>query len=157
MEAERPATVGAAQQWGPPGEARQELEAELALNPRDAGALIDLGNTYLLEHQPDKALPYLSRALAANPQSPDIHRDLGTAYSELGDCAKAEAKFKIAVSADRDGSVHYKLAKVYQALGQKEMAAREFELSTARNAETHRKLEQQRERLDEVEKSTQDP
>jgi len=139
------------------GEARQELEAELALNPRDADALIDLGNTYLLEHQPDKALPYLSRALAANPQNPGIHRDLGTAYSELGDYAKAEVEFKIAVSADRDGSVHYKLAKVYQALGQKEMAAREFELSTARNAETHRKLEQQRERLDEVEKSTQDP
>jgi tetratricopeptide (TPR) repeat protein len=138
-------------------EARQELEAELALNPRHAGALNDLGNTYLLEHQPDKALPYLSRALAANPQNPDIHRDLGTAYSELGDYAKAEAEFKIAVSADRDGSVHYKLAKVYQALGQKEKAAREFELSTALNAETHRKLEQQRERLDDVEKSTQDP
>src|SRR6266581_1190008 len=138
-------------------EARQELEAELALNPRHAGALNDLGNTYLLEHQPDKALRYLSRALAANPRNPDIHRDLGTAYSELGDYAKAEAEFKIAVPADRDGSVHYKLAKVYQALGQKEKAAREFELSTALNAKSHRKLEQQRERLDEVEKSTQDP
>lgn len=138
-------------------EARQELEAELALNPRHAGALNDLGNTYLLEHQPDKALPYLSRALAANPQNPDIHRDLGTAYSEMGDYEKAEAEFKIAVSADRDGSVHYKLAKVYQALGQKQKAAHEFELSTALNAETHRKLEQQRERLDEVEKATEDP
>ncbi len=138
-------------------EARQEFEAELTLNPRHAGALNDLGNTYLLEHQPDKALPYLSRALAANPQNPDIHRDLGTACSELGDYAKAEAEFKIAVSADRDGSVHYKLARVYQALGQKQRAAREFELSTALNAETHRKLEQQRERLNEVEKSTQDP
>jgi Tfp pilus assembly protein PilF len=129
----------------------------LALSPRHAGALNDLGNTYLLEHLPDKALPYLSRALAADLQNPEIHRDLGTAYSELGDYAKAEAEFKIAVSADRDGSVHYKLAKVYQALGQKEKAAREFELSTALNAKTHRKLEQQRERLDEVEKSTQDP
>jgi tetratricopeptide (TPR) repeat protein len=138
-------------------EARQELEAELALNPRHAGALNDIGNTYSLEHQPDKALPYLNRALAANPQNPDIHRDLGTAYSELGDYAKAEAEFKIAVSADHDGSVHYKLARVYQALGQKEKAAREFELSTALNAETHRKLEQQRERLNEVEKSAQDP
>jgi len=29
------------------------------------------------------------------------------------------------------GSVHYKLARVYQALGQKENAAREFERSTA--------------------------
>ena len=139
------------------GEARQELEAELALNPRHASALNDFGNTYLLEHQPDKALPYLSRALAANPQNPDIHRDLGTAYSELGEYAKAEEEFKIAVSADRDGSVHYKLARVYQALGQKQKAAREFELSTALNAETHGKLEKQRERLDEVEKWTQDP
>jgi len=138
-------------------EARQELEAELALDPRHAGALNDLGNTYLLEHQPDKALPYLSRALAADPQIPDIHRDLGTAYSELRNYSKAEAEFKMAVSADRDGSVHYKLARVYQALGEKEKAAHEFELSTALNAETHRKLEQQRKRLDDVEKSTQDP
>jgi tetratricopeptide (TPR) repeat protein len=138
-------------------EARKELEAELALNPRHAGALNDLANTYLLEHQPDKALPYLSRALAADLQNPDIHRDLGTAYSELGDYSKAAAEFKVAVSADRDGSVHYKLARVYQALGQKDKAAREFELSTTLNAETHTKLEKQRERLDEVEKSTQDP
>lgn len=138
-------------------EARQELEAELAVNPRHAGALNDLGNTYLLEHQPDKALPYLSRALAANPQNPEIHRDLGTAYSELGDYAKAETEFEVAAPADRDGSVHYKLARVYQALGQKEKAAREFELSTALNAETHRKLEQQTERLNEFEKSTEDP
>jgi tetratricopeptide (TPR) repeat protein len=138
-------------------EARQELEAELALNPRHAGALNDLGNTYLLEHQPDKALPYLSRALAADLQNPDIHRDLGTAYSELGDYPKAEVEFKVAVSADRDGSVHYKLARVYQALGQREKAAREFELSTALNAETHRKLEKQRERLDEVERLAQEP
>jgi Tfp pilus assembly protein PilF len=66
-------------------------------------------------------------------------------------------EFKVAVSADRDGSVHYKLARVYQALGQKEKAAREFELSTTLNAETHRKLEKQRERLDEVERLTQEP
>src|SRR2546430_11025124 len=113
------------------GEARQELEAELALSPRHAGALNDLGNTYLLEHQPDKALPYLSRALAADLQNPEIHRDLGTAYSELGDYAKAEAEFKIAVSADRDGSVHYKLAKVYQALGQKEKDRKSIRLNSS--------------------------
>ena len=95
----------------------------------------------------------------------EIDPDLAEPHASLGwirlayeyDWKKAEAEFKIAVSADRDGSVHYKLAKVYQALGQKEKAAREFELSTALNAKTHRKLEQQRERLDEVEKSTQDP
>lgn len=138
-------------------EARVELEAELALNPRHPGALDDLGDTYLLEHQPNEALPYLIRALAADSGNPDVHRDLGTAYSELRDYRKAEEHFKIAVSADHDGSVHYKLARVYQALGEKENAAHEFALSTALNRELHKKLEKQTERLGEVTKSAEDP
>ena len=138
-------------------EARVELEAELALNPRHTGALNDLGDTYLLEHQPNKALPYLERALAADSANSDIHRDLGTAYSELGDYRKAEEHFKIAVPSDPDGSVHYKLARVYQALGEKEKAAREFALSTALNRESHNKLEKRTARLGEVTKSAEDP
>src|SRR5713226_6932753 len=138
-------------------EARVEFEAELALNPRHPGALDDLGDTYLLEHQPDKALPYLVRALAADSGNSDIHRDLGTAYSELGDYRKAEVHFKIAVSNDHDGSVHYKLARVYQALGEKEKAAREFAVSTALNRESHNKLEKQTERMGEVTKSAEVP
>jgi tetratricopeptide (TPR) repeat protein len=138
-------------------EARTELEAELALNPRHAGALNDLGNTYLLEHQPDKALPYLLRALTADSGNPDIHRDLGTAYSELGDYRKAKDQFKLAISGDHDGSVHYKLARVYQALGEKEDAAREFALSTALNRASHDKLEKQTKRLGEVAKSAEEP
>ncbi len=138
-------------------EARTELEAELALNPRHRGALNDLGDTYLLEHQPNKALPYLQKALAADSGNPDLHRDLGTAYTELGDYRKAEEQFKIAVTADQDGSVHYKLGRVYQALGEKAKAAHEFALSTALNRESHDKLEKKTERLGEVTRSTEDP
>ena len=138
-------------------EARAELERELALNPRHAGALNDLGDTYLLEHQPHKALPYLVKALAADPENADIHRDVGTAYSDLGNYRRAEEHFKVAVSGDRDGSVHYKLARVYQALGEKENAAREFALSTSLNRESHSKLEKQTERLGEVTRSAEDP
>jgi tetratricopeptide (TPR) repeat protein len=137
-------------------EARAELQAELALNPNHAGALDDMGDTYLLEHQPAMALPYLTRALSADSANSDIHRDLGTAYSELKDYAKAEAEFKIAVAGDHDGSVHYKLARVYQALGEKENASREFALSTAMNRETHSKLEKQTERLAAITNTTQD-
>lgn len=138
-------------------EARGEFEAELALNPRHVGALNDLGNTYLLEHQPDKAMPYLKRAIAADASDPDIHRDLGTAYSQLREYRKAEAEFKMAVNNDHDGSVHYKLGKVYQALGQRDKAEHEFALSTALNRESHSKLERQTERLSEIEKLTKDP
>ena len=138
-------------------EARMELQAELEMNPRHAGALNDLGNTYLFEHQPNEALPYLARALEANPGNADIHRDLGTAYSELRDYHKAEEHFKIAVANDHDGAVHYKLARVYQALGEKEKATHEFALSTALNRESHDKLEKQTERLGEVTRSAEDP
>lgn len=138
-------------------EAREEFAAELGLNPRHAGALNELGDTYLLEHQPDKALPYLLRALNLDSSNPDVHRDLGTAYSEMRAYLKAEAQFKIALSDDHDGSVHYKLARVYQALGEKEKAAHEFELSATLNSEIHSKLEKQTERLADVEKSTKDP
>ena len=138
-------------------EARVELEAELAMNPRHAGALNDLGNTYLFEHQPNKALPYLVRTLEANPGNADIHRDLGTAYTELGDYHRAEEHFKMAVANDHDGTVHYKLARVYQALGEKEKAAHEFAVSTTLNRESHEKLEKQTERLGKVTKSAEDP
>jgi tetratricopeptide (TPR) repeat protein len=138
-------------------EARVELEAEITLNPHHAGALNDLGDTYLLEHQPDKALPLLERALAADAGNSDIHRDLGTAYSELKDYRKAEEQFKMAIADDHDGSVHYKLARAYQALGQKEDAAREFAISTSLNRESHSKLEKQTERLAEITKTTQEP
>ena len=132
-------------------EARKELNAELELNPRHAGALHDLGTTYLMEHQPEKALGYLNRALEANSEEPDIHRDLGTAYADLRDYAKAEAEFKLALPADQDGSVHYKLARIYQVMGDKENATREFEISTSLNRESHAKLEKQTERLNQIE------
>jgi tetratricopeptide (TPR) repeat protein len=134
-------------------EARKEFNAELQLNPRHAGALHDLGNTYLLEHQPEKALAYLNRVLAIEPGDPGIHRDLGTAYAELRDYAEAEAEFKTAITEDEDGSVHYKLARVYQAQGKKESAAREFEISTSLNRESHVKLEKQTERLNQIERA----
>src|SRR5205814_265133 len=47
--------------------------------------------------------------------------------------------------------IHYKLARVYQALGQKGAAAREFEISNALNRESHRKSEERTARLAEAE------
>ena len=137
-------------------EARQELEAELALNPHNAGALEDMGDTFLLEHQPEKALTYLKPALAADGQNPDVHRDLGTAYFDLRKLVAAESEFKIALPSDHDGSVHYKLARVYQALGEKDKASQEFAISTEMNRESHAKLEKRTERLTEIEKSSRE-
>ena len=136
-------------------EARVELEAELAINPRHPGALHDLGNTYLMEHQAEWAKTYLSRALAADPDNRNIHRDLGTAYSQLGEYRKAELEYRRALPGDHDGSLHYKLARLYQTLGRKEEAAHEFALSAELNSRSHEDLEKQTQRLAEIERLPQ--
>ncbi len=128
-------------------EARRELEAELALNPNHAGALNDLGDTYLLDQQPEKALAYLNRALTLDPENPQIHRDLGTAYSESGDFSKAARELLLALPQDRDGSIHFKLARAYQALGQKDKAKQQFAMSEALSRESHSRIEKQTRRL----------
>jgi tetratricopeptide (TPR) repeat protein len=133
-------------------ETRAEFAAELKINPRHPGALNELGDTYLLEHQAEKAMPYLIEAVAIESHNPDFHRDLGTAYSDLHQYPKAAAEYLLALPGDTDGSVHYKLARVYQAMGQKEKAAQEFALSAALNEKSHKKLEKQTERFDQIDK-----
>lgn len=137
-------------------ETRAEFEEELKINPRHPGALNELGDTYLLEHQAEKALPYLKEAAALEPRNPDFHRDMGTAYSDLHQYELAAAEFQLALAGDHDGSVHYKLARVYQAIGQKDKAAREFAVSTAMNEESHKKLEKQTERLNQIDQWTRE-
>jgi tetratricopeptide (TPR) repeat protein len=137
-------------------ETRAEFEAELKINPHHPGALNELGDTYLLEHQAEKALPYLTEAVAMEPRNPDFHRDMGTAYSDLHEYPQAAGEYLLALPGDTDGSVHYKLARVYQAMGQKEKATQEFALSTAMNEKSHQKLEQQSERLAQIDKWSRD-
>jgi Tfp pilus assembly protein PilF len=109
-----------------------------------------MGETYLLAHQPQVALQYLNRCLELDSGDPDVHRDLGTAYTQLEDYAKAEPEFKLAIAGDHDGSVHYKLAKVYQALGQKAYADREFSIYRTMNRNAHEKLEEQGQRVSDI-------
>jgi tetratricopeptide (TPR) repeat protein len=131
-------------------DARSEFQEELNINPRHPGALNELGDTYLLEHQAEKALPYVKQAVTLEPHNPDFHRDLGTAYSDLHKYELAATEYQSALAGDHDGSVHYKLARVYQALGQKDKAAQQFALSTAMNEESHKRLERQTERLNQI-------
>jgi predicted Zn-dependent protease len=134
-------------------EARVELEAELAMNQRHAGALNDLGNTYLLEHQPNTALPYLLKALAANPGSPDTHRDLGTAYPscDYREAEHLESQFAL-ITMDRFTASWRGFTKPSEREG-----FTRIRFSTALNRESHDKLEKQTERLGEITKSAEDP
>jgi len=138
-------------------EARKQFQAELAMNPRHAGALFDLGSTYLREHQPDKALVYLKRVYDLDSKYPDLHDFMGIAYSQLNRYAEAEKELKIAAPGDKDGSVHYQLARVYTALGKSSEAQREFQLSNQLLVATHRANEERVARIAEAEAALKQP
>lgn len=120
-------------------EARKEFDAELSLNPRHVGALLDMGATYLYDHQPETALRYLKRAESLDPTNDNVREFAGIAYLQLGKYAQAESELRRATASDRDGRVHYQLARVYQALGEKKQAEKEFAIASKLKLESSRK------------------
>ena len=59
----------------------------------------------------------------------EAHRDIGEAYLRMQDALKAEPELQRAVELDRRGQAeaHLSLAAIYDASGQKDKAAREYE------------------------------
>jgi len=138
-------------------EAREQFQAELAINPRHTGALFDMGSTYLQEHQPDEALVYLKKVYDLDPKYPDLHDFMGIAYNQLNHYAEAEKELKIAVPSDRDGSVHYQLARVYTAMGKTAEAQQEFALSDQLRVRSHRANEERVQRVAAAESALKQP
>ena len=130
--------------------ARAEFAAELALTPTHAGAFHDMGETYLMEHQSEKALAYLKQAVGAGGHGPDLDRDLGTAYAQLGQYGNAAMEYNLALASDRDGSIHFKLARVYRALGELEKASRESAIAADLSRKYHARAEKETPRREAV-------
>jgi tetratricopeptide (TPR) repeat protein len=102
-----------------------------------------MGESLWRTQQAEKALPYLERALNSNPKMLPAHAALGLALVSLGRNSEAIPHLESAVSLDDDGSLHYSLARAYQATGDKERARASMEQYTQikkRNAEVNGEL-----------------
>jgi tetratricopeptide (TPR) repeat protein len=138
-------------------EAREQFQAELGMNPRHTGALFDMGSTYLQEHHADKALVYLQRVCDLDSKYPDVHDFMGIAFSQLHRYVEAVRELKIAVPGDKDGSVHYQLARVYTATGKPAEAKQEIALSDQIRVATHRANEGRVQRIAAAEAALKQP
>ncbi len=99
------------------------LLQKLLTQQRDAPDLnFMLGESLWRTEQPDKAVPYLTAALKADPGLLPAHAALGMVYALLNKNAEAVPHLEKAVSLDDDGSLHYSLARAYQAAGKPEQA-----------------------------------
>jgi tetratricopeptide (TPR) repeat protein len=90
----------------------------LAANPSDPELNVLMGEALVARHDFAGAEPYLQKGLAAKPQMlPQVHAMLGTVYAETGRTEDAIAQLEMGRPADGDGSIHYKLARMYRKAG----------------------------------------
>jgi predicted Zn-dependent protease len=75
------------------------------------------GDSLLRLEEPDKAEPYLRAALKGDPHMVAAGASLGLALSRLGRFSEAVPLLEKSLVLDDDGSLHYQLARAYQAAG----------------------------------------
>ena len=105
-----------------------------------------LGESFWRTQQLEKAVPYLTAAIEADPQLLPAHAALGMVYATLNKNAQAVPHLVKAIALDDDGSLHYSLARAYQASGnaaeaQKAMA--EYQQIKKKNQQVDDELAQQ--------------
>lgn len=89
-----------------------------------------LGRICLLENKPREAVTWLEPIAAANQPVFDTPAQLASAYAGAGLNDKAIPAMRMAISsAPWDASLYYKLGRMYQQAGNKELAAEAFENS----------------------------
>jgi tetratricopeptide (TPR) repeat protein len=76
------------------------LEAAVRNAPQNAQALIALGNFYFDANQYRKAIDTYLRALAVDPNNPDVRTDLGIMYRAVKDYDRAIREFREAARLD---------------------------------------------------------
>jgi tetratricopeptide (TPR) repeat protein len=138
-------------------EAREQFQAELALNPHHIGALFEMGSACLQDQQADQALVYLQKVFELDPKYPDLHEFMGIAFTQLERYKEAEKELKIAAPADKDGAVHNQLARVYTAMGRSAEAHLEFALADQIRIATHDANEERVQRLAAAEAELKQP
>jgi tetratricopeptide (TPR) repeat protein len=119
------------------------LEHLLPTDPQSPDLNFMLGESLWRTQQADKALPHLNAALKENTGMLPAHAALGLALVSLNRNDEAVSHLEKALALDDDGSLHYSLAKAYQAAGNTERARenmQEYEKIRRRNAEVDANL-----------------
>lgn len=89
------------------------------VDPKFAGAWVNLGTVYFTARDFEKAKLYYSKAIEADPQYPLAHFNLGNLYDELGNRSDALVQYQTALKLHPQyADAHYNIALLYQASGQ---------------------------------------
>ena len=105
-------------------------ETLLAENAVDPEANLLAGEILVQRNQFPQAEPYLLKCSSLKQELvPRYHALLGRVYAETERVPEAIAQYKLGLSTDEDGSIHYQLARLYQRSGNKAAAEESFKES----------------------------
>lgn len=121
-----------------------EYQAELENDPSHTQARVFLADCYIHVENDAKAQPELERALREDPSIELAHLDLGIILASQKHNEAALAQFQQAIKLDpKDADPHWRLARLYQAMGQTDKARAESILVSKMKKEAYQSLYQQ--------------
>ncbi|HEV2495101.1 MAG TPA: tetratricopeptide repeat protein [Terriglobia bacterium] len=109
-------------EWQEYDDALPQLMEALRLDPAEPVANYLVGDIWVQEHHPEKAMSYLNKAISLRPGFLNAEASLGRALTQLGRVQEALEELKAVASADQDGSIHYELYQIYLKLGRNDEA-----------------------------------
>jgi tetratricopeptide (TPR) repeat protein len=113
-------------------EAAQEFQAELANVPDHVQALAYLADSNLKMDHPEVALPLIQKTIRIDPRMELAHLDLGVLYINAGRRDDALRELEVAAKlSPNDVNVHWRLARLYKAMGRKGEADAEFQKTSS--------------------------
>ena len=115
-------------------EAESEFQAELDNNPNHVQALTYLGDTQMRLNHPELAQPLLENALRLDAGQELAHLDLGIVFADAGRQEDALRELLAAAKLNpEDVNVHWRLGRLYRAMGRTDNAKAEFDKASSIN------------------------
>ncbi len=111
-------------------EALHQAQAALEKNPGDPELNAVMGEILCARGDFAGAEGYLKKSLNTKPEYvPHVHALLGKVYAQTNRIQQAIAELKLALADDKDGTIHYQIARLYLKVGDSDSAKEAFEVS----------------------------
>ncbi len=111
-------------------DAFQVAQAALKNNSDDPELNAVMGEILCAHDDFSGAEPFLKKSLNTKPEYvAHVHALLGSVYAKTNRTQEAIAELKFALAGDKDGHIHYQIARLYLKVGDREAAKQAFEVS----------------------------
>jgi tetratricopeptide (TPR) repeat protein len=111
-------------------EALSLAQTALEKNPDDPELNAVMGEILCARNEYTDAEPFLKKSLNTKPEFVSrVHALLGNVYAKTNRTQEAIAELKLALDSDKDGSLHYQIARLYLKVGDRASANQAFEVS----------------------------